>query len=89
MRILRWKLKLAEYNYDVVYKAGKTNVNADELSQNPVNFEEIECRVINKNLFNSNDPENARKITETLEESDEEENENFELHFSNDENSED
>jgi len=25
MRILQWKLKLAEY--DIVYKAGKTNVN--------------------------------------------------------------
>ena len=36
MRILRWRLKLSEYDYDVVYKAGKTNVNADTLSRNPV-----------------------------------------------------
>ena len=40
--VLRWRLKLAEYDYDVVYKAGKTNVNADALSRNPVDAMEIE-----------------------------------------------
>lgn len=35
-RLARWRLKLAEYEYDVIYKAGKTNVNADALSRNPV-----------------------------------------------------
>ena len=40
-RVLRWRLKLAEYEYDVVYKAGKTNVNADALSRNPVDAMEI------------------------------------------------
>ncbi|CAK9834636.1 Retrovirus-related Pol polyprotein from transposon 412 [Anthophora retusa] len=34
-RLLRWRLKLAEYEYKVVYKAGKRNVNADALSRNP------------------------------------------------------
>ncbi|KMQ89174.1 enzymatic polyprotein endonuclease reverse [Lasius niger] len=34
-RLVRWRLKLAEYEYEVVYKAGKTNVNADALSRNP------------------------------------------------------
>lgn len=34
-RLLRWRLRLAEYEYKVVYKAGKTNVNADALSRNP------------------------------------------------------
>ena len=29
------------YEYDVVYKAGKTNVNADSLSRNPVDSEKI------------------------------------------------
>lgn len=28
-------MKLAEYEYEVIYKAGKTNVNADTLSRNP------------------------------------------------------
>ncbi|KAL6256784.1 hypothetical protein P5V15_011725 [Pogonomyrmex californicus] len=89
MRIFRWKLKLAEYEYDVIYKAGKTNVNADALSRNPVDFEETECKVINKNLLNPNDPKNAARITEMLEESDEKEDENFELYLSDDDKTED
>lgn len=35
-RLMRWRLKLAEYDYQIIYKAGKTNVNADALSRNPV-----------------------------------------------------
>uniref|UniRef100_A0A2S2QRJ0 RNA-directed DNA polymerase n=1 Tax=Sipha flava TaxID=143950 RepID=A0A2S2QRJ0_9HEMI len=30
---MRWRLKLAEYTYEVVYKAGTTNTNADALSR--------------------------------------------------------
>ncbi|KMQ88537.1 enzymatic polyprotein endonuclease reverse [Lasius niger] len=33
---MRWRLKLEEYEYTVVYKAGSTNKNADALSRNPV-----------------------------------------------------
>ena len=40
-RLSRWRLKLAEYDFDVVYKAGKMNVNADALSRNPIIDEEI------------------------------------------------
>ena len=45
-----WKLKLAEHNFDVAYKAGKTNVNADALSRNPIDLENIE----NDNINNKN-----------------------------------
>lgn len=34
-RLVRWRLKLAEYEYDVIYKAGSVNLNADALSRNP------------------------------------------------------
>jgi len=37
-RLIRWRLKLAEYDYKVLYKAGKTNCNADALSRNPAEF---------------------------------------------------
>jgi len=40
-KLVRWRLKLAEYEYDVTYKAGKTNVNADALSRNPVDINKI------------------------------------------------
>ncbi len=33
MRILRWAERLQEYNYDVVYRAGKDNCVADLLSR--------------------------------------------------------
>ena len=36
-RVSRWRLKLAEYDFYVIYKAGKINVNADTLSRNPIN----------------------------------------------------
>jgi hypothetical protein len=37
-RLVRWRLKIAENEYGVVYKAEKINVNADELSRNPVSI---------------------------------------------------
>lgn len=36
-RLVRWRLKLEEYNYDIKYKKGKINANADALSRYPVN----------------------------------------------------
>lgn len=35
-RLLRWRLKLEEYDYTVMYKKGSANKNADALSRNPV-----------------------------------------------------
>jgi len=61
-RLIRWRLKLAEYEYEIKYKAGKTNVNADALSRNPV--EEIvnkeknskpEQRIYPLEIFDSDD----------------------------------
>jgi len=61
MRVLRWRLKLAEYEYEVVYKAGKTNINADALSRNIVNFEEADCNIIKHNKsLNPNKSERCR-----------------------------
>src|SRR5436190_152070 len=92
MRILRWRLKLAEYDYDVVYKAGKTNVNADALSRNPIDLTETDCKIIKeRKLLNPNNPKDAEIISKMLEEPDsneeeeeveEEEDEDFHLHYS-------
>lgn len=32
-RLVRWRLKLGDYQYKIVYKSGKTNINADALSR--------------------------------------------------------
>lgn len=34
-RLARWRIKLAEYDYEIIYKPGKINANADALSRNP------------------------------------------------------
>ena len=90
MRILRWRLKLAEYNYNVIYKAGKTNINADALSRNSVNLEEVNCKPINPNRsLNLDNPEDVEMVSRMLEETDEEEeDENFELYLSDNEEDE-
>ena len=38
-KINRWRLRLGEYDYVIVYKPGKINSNADALSRNPVDKE--------------------------------------------------
>jgi len=69
MRILCWRLKFAEYDYDIVYKAGKTNVNADTLSRNPVNLEGVKCNIINPNRsLNLEDSKDREMISKMLEE---------------------
>jgi hypothetical protein len=32
-RLLRWRLKLEEYDYEIVFKRGAANTNADALSR--------------------------------------------------------
>lgn len=34
-RLARWRIKLAEYDYEIIYKPGRINANADALSRNP------------------------------------------------------
>ncbi|XP_039761835.1 uncharacterized protein LOC120634993 [Pararge aegeria] len=36
-KLVRWRLKLEEFDYEVMYKKGKINSNADTLSRYPVN----------------------------------------------------
>ena len=60
-RVTRWKLKLAEYDFDVAYKSGKT------LSRNPIDVENIEHNYINnKNSIEVNlvKPRNAKCISD-------------------------
>lgn len=35
-RLARWKIKLQEYDNEIVYRPGRVNANADALSSNPI-----------------------------------------------------
>lgn len=41
-RLTRWRLKLSEYNYTVIYKKGKSNTNADALSRIELHVEQTD-----------------------------------------------
>lgn len=43
-KLVRWRLKLEEYDYEIVYKKGKQNTNADSLSRiqiNPIEYDQL------------------------------------------------
>ncbi|KAJ0173294.1 hypothetical protein K1T71_011470 [Dendrolimus kikuchii] len=47
-KLLRWRLKIEDFDYEIVYKPGKLNSNADALSRPPIhNIEDID---LNDNL---------------------------------------
>lgn len=41
-RLTRWRLRLAEYDFDIKYKQGAINANADALSRVKINFNDNE-----------------------------------------------
>ncbi|XP_052742649.1 uncharacterized protein LOC128198925 [Bicyclus anynana] len=49
-RLTRWRLKLTEYDFEVVYKQGKYNTNADALSRIQLNVEEISSIAVNPSI---------------------------------------
>ncbi|XP_076384553.1 uncharacterized protein LOC143263569 [Megalopta genalis] len=52
-RLLRWRLKLAEYEYQIIYKTGKSNSNADALSRNPVPIHPLSSDSSDSTLFDA------------------------------------
>lgn len=46
-RLTRWKLKLSEYDFTVIYRKGSSNTNADALSRIQINNEETSSMVAN------------------------------------------
>lgn len=46
-KLTRWRLRLAEYDYTVVYKKGKYNTNADALSRAKIFHNSAESLVVN------------------------------------------
>lgn len=72
-KLLRWRLKLEEYEYEILYKKGSLNKNADALSRIEINMKEtIEnsgdifdyMKDFNKNFQNLNLPDEDDEIIE-------------------------
>ncbi|XP_011686344.1 PREDICTED: uncharacterized protein LOC105449050 [Wasmannia auropunctata] len=47
-RLWKWRTKLSEYEYDIQYKKGKLNCNADALSRNPPTTSTLPLRTIDE-----------------------------------------
>ena len=46
-RVQKWRFKLSEFDYEVIYKEGKQNSNADALSRNPTEPTQF-CNVVTR-----------------------------------------
>lgn len=53
-RLLRWRLRLEEFEYEIRYKAGKQNTNADALSRIEINNNEEEVDELNMSFHSIN-----------------------------------
>ena len=61
-RVARWRLRIADYEYEFIFKDGASNVNADALSRNPVLFfEAVPVRVSYIYTFQESEIQQHRK----------------------------
>ena len=57
-KLVRWRLKLEEYDYEIIYKKGKYNTNADALSRIQINALDDDIQ----SMINNVDPSEIREI---------------------------
>lgn len=65
-RLLRWRIKLEEYEYKIVYKQGKANSNADALSRNPIEKRDEEIKEEFAINVITHKPDNGEPISSRL-----------------------
>jgi len=64
LRLIRWRLKLEEYDYEIIHCAGKGkgNTNADVLSRNPITNDSKTLHIIKKEKEREYSEEDKRQI---------------------------
>jgi len=65
-RLLRWRLKLEEYSYEIQYKPGRVNSNVDALSRNPIAMNLIKSSDFTKFYYENQDLPNIEIIREDI-----------------------
>lgn len=63
-KLVRWRLKLEEFNYEIIYKKGKQNTNADALSRIQLNANETESLINNPGEANDDIINYLRELAE-------------------------
>ena len=65
-KLVRWRLRLEEFDYEIAYKKGKYNTNADALSRVQINAIETESMIANPGDVDIVALETLRNIAENL-----------------------
>lgn len=67
-KLTRWRLRLEEYDFDIRYKKGPQNTNADALSRIKLNAleDEIESMIVNIDSDNEQLPEVVRELEQAV-----------------------
>lgn len=63
-KLIRWRLKLEEYDFEIIYKNGKQNTNADALSRIQLNNNETDSIVNNPGDVNQDVLDYLRQLAE-------------------------
>ena len=61
-RLARWKIKLQEYDYKIAFKPGRVNANADALSRNPVECNNLNDKTKLRKASEGDNPEDVAKV---------------------------
>lgn len=64
-KLVRWRLKLEEFDYEIIYKQGKNNTNADALSRIQIHAIENEKEEDNMSLFPNYDSDDLPHLSNT------------------------
>lgn len=65
-KLVRWRLKLEEFDYEIIHKNGRLNTNADALSRIEINTNEINLDVLETESLKSISMQNNIDISEKV-----------------------
>ena len=67
-RVQKWRFKLSEYDYEIIYKPGRQNANADALSRNPVEYKRIRVLTRRQTMMENKEENKTKGFNKEIEE---------------------